>query len=97
MFGKRQLTSLLIALALVINAFPFAAADEEVSIAQLISPPPETELTLGTQESPGGMPQVTPTPVPVPTLPDKMKAATNPGSTAWEIASPSRLIRRNTR
>lgn len=70
MFGKRQLTSLLIALALVINAFPFAAADEEVSIAQLISPPPETELTLGTQESPAGMPQVTPTPVPVPTLPD---------------------------
>ncbi|MDD4080237.1 MAG: CapA family protein [Eubacteriales bacterium] len=70
MFGKHRFIILLLTLSLVISAFPVVLADEEISIAQLITPPPGAELTQGAEDSPAGAPEAATTPAPVPTLPD---------------------------
>ncbi|NLG57663.1 MAG: CapA family protein [Clostridiales bacterium] len=72
MFEKKRFTALLLSFLLAASAFPFALADEEVSITQLLTPPPGTPDTAFTVEGQPEEPALapSPTPEPVPTLPD---------------------------
>ena len=71
MFGKHRFVFFLV-LTIVAAGMPAAFADEEVSLSQFLTPPPESiEAPVGNPGSQdGGTPAATATPAPIPTLPD---------------------------